>query len=237
MMTARLTHLLVTFPLVALPVAAMTVSGAHASGAAAEAVRILTRAQAANDKCTILSPAERNELQRYAARAEIAATSQGAVKSAKAAAAAGKADGAGVTCSPDTQADVRETLDAARQAIAASKRPATGTPQTERRKRRQVERVETRAGEPVRHGGDGLGFYTRVVRAYYLERQCKSLSQSDARRFWRGIVDLHNVTVAANGKRAVARVMASAESGAGGSSCSQNVEAQIRRGYEEVVSR
>ena len=79
MMTARLTHLLVTFPLVALPVAAMTVSGAHASGAAAEAVRILTRAQAANDKCNILSSAERNELQSCAAQSEIAAISEGAV--------------------------------------------------------------------------------------------------------------------------------------------------------------
>ena len=72
----KLTYLLVTLPLMVLPATAFAVKPALASTAAEEAVRILSRAKAADRQCDILSSSERSELSRYTARAEVAAASQ-----------------------------------------------------------------------------------------------------------------------------------------------------------------
>ena len=236
MFKPKLTWLLVTMPLLALTVTAIATKPVLAAGAAEEAVRILSRARAADNKCSYLTPDERNELQRYAARAEIAAASQGSASAAKSAAAAGRADGAGAYCSPDTKSDVRETLTAARQAIAATKTVAE-EPKAAKPKPRTAERTRIQRDDTRNPSGDSLGFYTKVVQAYYFERQCKSLPRADGKRFWRGIVRLHHATVAQNGKRAVAEVMARAESKASGTSCGSRILAEIRRGYGEVSSR
>ena len=236
MFKPKLTCLLVTLPMLALPMTAIVARPSIAAGAAEEAVRILSRARSADSKCSYLSAAERNELQRFTARAEIAAASQGSASTAKSAVAAGRAEGDGATCSPDTQADVRETLTAARQAVAAAT-PGTEEPKAEKPRRRAAERATTRRDDARTATGNGLGYYARVVQAYYFERQCKSLPNADGKRFWRGIVRLHHVTVAESGKPAVAKVMARAESKASGTSCNRNTMAVIRRGYGEIVSR
>ena len=224
MFKPRLPHLLLTLPLVVLSISTSTVRPALAASASEEAVRILSRARAIDSRCSYLAASERNELQRYHARAEIAATSQISADAAKAANAGGKSESGGVACSPDAEADVRETLDAARQAIADTKHVAVAPVPLSRKR-----------SEAAPSGGS-LGFYARTVRAYYLERECKSLGRADGDRFWRRIVDLHNSTVAANGKRAVAKVMANARNNAAGTSCSRNITAQIRRGYDEILS-
>ncbi len=236
MSTPRLPNLLVTLPLIVLAIATTSVTPTLAAGASEEAVRILSRARGIDTRCSYLTASERNELQRYHARAEIAATSQGSAAAAKAANASGRAESTGVNCSPDAQADVRETLDAARQAIASTKNVAP-VPPAQTRKRPAASTTAIRDIDPEGRDNAGLGFYARTIRAYYLERECKSLGRSAGDRFWRRIVDLHNSAVAANGKRAVAKVMANARNNAAGTSCSRNVEAQIRRSYEAILSR
>ncbi len=235
MPTPKLPYLL-TLPLLALSISAAAIVPAAAAGASEEAVRILTRARATDAKCSYLTAAERSELQRYSARAEIAATSQSSAAAAKSAMSAGKAESAGIACSIEAESDVRETLEAARQANEAAKQVAEAPAPQKKKPGAAQPKAEAR-DEPSQRVSKGLGFYAKVVGAYYLERECRSLSRSEAGRFWRRIADLHQSTVAANGKRAVVRVMANARNNASGTSCSRNVQARIRRGYEDVLSR
>lgn len=232
----KLAHLIVTLPLLtaALSVTAMKPAAA-AQGAAAEAVRILSRAHAADRKCGYLSAAERGELSRYSERAKIAAASQASAVAAKSAAAAGKAEAASGRCSAGLEADVRETLVAAREA-AASVGSSAKTKDTGVKPQRSAAagRDDDRAG---RLTGKGLKVYAKVVRAYYLERKCRSLPRGDANRFWKGVVALHKSTVAANGTKAVAQLMRHAESSARNASCGTNAEARIAQGYAEVSGR
>jgi hypothetical protein len=241
MLTSRLSRLLVTLPIMVVPIYAVAIGPAFSAGAADEAVRILTRARVADQKCNYLSSSERHELSRYTARAEIAAASQTSPQSAKAAASAGKADGNSQNCSPELNADVRETLSAAREAIAetdaAPEPEQKASADNSGRTGRKFLFTTADDGPPLRVTGGNLGRYSKVVKAYYLERKCRSLARGEAKRFWKGIVLLHRETVKNNGVRAVARVMQAAESGARGSPCGGNVEAQIRKGYTEILSR
>ena len=240
MLKSRLSRLLVTLPLLAMPLGMLTVNPAKATDTAAEeAVRILTRARGADQQCRYLSSAERNELSRYTVRAEIAAASQAPRAAARAASAAGLSDGKSATCSKDTEADVRETLVAAREAVAAARADEA---KSERVNSKPVKSMTAMAedndgDENRKLKGSSLGQYTRVVRAYYLERECRSLSRGEADRFWNGVVKLHKSAVRANGASAVARVMASAERRANGSSCGRSAQVQIRKGYNQVLSR
>lgn len=243
MLKLRFSRLLVTLPLLAMPLGVMGAIPAKAAGAAAEeAVRILNRARGADQQCSYLSSAEKNELSRYTARAEIAAASQASPSVAKAATAAGMKEGRSTSCTKDVEADVRETLEAAREAVAASDAESA---KPEKVSTKPVKRVAAMAGDDEEENSDdrvnlkrgNLGHYARVVHAYYLERECRSLSRRDADRFWNGVVRLHKSVLRTNGKSAVARVMASAERRASGSSCGKNAEAKIRQGYELALSR
>jgi hypothetical protein len=236
MFSPQPSHLMLTLPLLAVSAISAAVAPVAAAGASEDAVRILTRARVTDMRCSYLSSAERNELQRYTARAEIAAAGNVSPSAAKSAVAAGRAEGSGVACSTDAEADVRETLDAVRQANAAANRVAEATPPA-KRKLPAAERTAEMRKELSQRASKGLGFYARIVDAYYLERECRSLPRSDASRFWRQVADLHRETVVVNGKRAVAKVMAKAKGNAAGSSCGRNAQAQIRRGYEAVLSR
>lgn len=241
MLRSKFSRLVMTLPLLAMPLGMMAMNPAKAAGTAAEeAVRILTRARSADQQCRYLSSAEKNELSRYTARAEIAAASQASTSAAKAASAAGMSEGKSATCSKDTEADIRETLEAAREAVAVAKadeaKPVRVSAKPAKRVAEMAEDTED-DGEPMRLKGSSLGQYARVVRAYYLERECRSLPRRDADRFWNGVVKLHKSAVRANGKSAVARVMAAAERQASGSSCGRSAEAQIRKVYGQVLSR
>lgn len=228
----RMTKLKLTYLIVALPLLGMlTLQPALAAGgAAAEAVRILTRARAADHKCGYLSAAERNELSRFTARAKIAAASQSSAGAAKSAAAAGRAEGSLGRCSADSEADVRETLVAARDAIAAAAPPAKAG-------RSNKKTPAMAADKSQRPAGRGLKFYAAAVRAYYLERRCRSLPRNDAGRFWRGIVVLHKAAVSAHGKKAVAQVMQRAQSSVRNASCGTTSGTEIAKGYSGIASR
>lgn len=239
MAKTRIATLLVTIPLaVLLPgVAAKPVQAA--SAAAEEAVRLLSAAQATDRKCGYLNAAERQELSRYTARAEIAAASQASSKSARTAADRGAATGRAASCSSGMEADVRETLVAAREAVAAANAEASEERIAAGKKpgKAKAAAVAPKSVKPQVPAKGGLRLYARVVKAYYLERECLSLSRSDGSRFWRGVASLHREVLAQNGRTAVARVMAEAERGAAGTSCGANVQAQIERGYREIASR
>jgi hypothetical protein len=225
-------RLLIAVPLLVVPLTFLTASHASAApGAAEEAVRLLAKARAADGLCNYLSASERAELARYAARAEHAATSQAGADAAKSAARSGAAQGLAETCSADLKADVRETLVAAREAAASAgkSQPVKPTPA-----------AATPADQPPLRASDGnasLIHYKRAVRAYYLERECRSLSKAEATRFWTGIVRLHRKAVAANGVAAVKPLMLSAETRAKSLSCGKRAMVEIRRGYEDIVSR
>jgi hypothetical protein len=233
MMPNRFQRLLITLPLLALPLVAHAVTGAHAaSGAAEEAVRILSRAKAADGRCKLLSASERAELSGYAARAEVAAVSQSGAKAARKAAGEGVAQGASGGCGDDVKADVRDTLQAAREAMAAARTETADPAPTKRKLTDSTERKPVRTRNPK-----VLDRYASAVQAYYLERQCKSLSKSEQGRFWKGIVRLHKDAVMANGAGAVKPVMRQAERRAVGSGCGATALARIRAGYEEILSR
>ncbi|WP_373505639.1 hypothetical protein [Aestuariivirga sp.] len=231
----KLTYLLVTLPLMVLPAATLAVKPVLASTAAEEAVRILSRAKAADRHCNVLSFSERSELSRYTARAEVAAASQSSAGAARSAAGKGYAEGNGASCTAATTADVRETLEAAREAVAESNRQTAAAPAKRRApETRAAQKPETAS---TRSGGGGLGLYSRVVKAYYLERQCNSLSRFQVARFYDRVITLHRETVTQSGKSAVNRAVRNAERNAAGAKCSANELAQIERGYKGVSSR
>lgn len=233
MFLSKYSSFLVTLPLVLAPMASLAVKPAAAAASpAVEAVVILSKARAADGKCRFLTQTEKSELSRYAARAEIAAASQTSTADAKGATSAGAEQGRKAGCTPELEADVRETLQAAREAMvdAKGKRKAA---------RATVADPAPQSAEPriARGGNGGVALYARVVKAYYLERQCHSLDSGEARRFWKKIVKLHREALAEAGRGTVARLMASAEQRASASRCGTNALAQIRAGYDEVTSR
>lgn len=220
---------LVTLPLAAVPAALVLIQPAAAEVTAAqEALRILAQAQAADARCDYLAAPERRELKQYVARAALAATSQLSRSAAKAAKRQGTASGRSGTCSPAGAADVRDTLVAARVAIAAADgRRVPG--QSTAKETVQNSRDSTATASL----GDtaGLGGYGKVVKSYYAERKCRHLSRTDAGRFWKAIVRLHKEVVSEFGAGRVAPIMRKAEREANRLTCGPSSLALVSAGY------
>ena len=227
-----LSRYLITMPVALFPALVLFGGELHAQSAPAQqAVEILSRAKAADGKCQVLSAGERDELARYSARAEIAAASQVSVDKARAARSRGETAGKSADCSSNTTADVRETLTAAREAIAVTDAKPTA-PRVSKAK--PARKADPKPGKP---GGSGLSAYGQIVAAYYVERQCRHLSRGDADRFWRRIVKLHRATVARYGASAVAPLKRSAERQARRASCGTTTLSQVKSGFGEILSR
>ena len=218
-----------SLPLVGLPVILLLAGPAAAEVTAAhEAVRILAQARSADARCDYLSGAERRELSQYVARATLAANSQLSRAAAKAALRTGTAAGKREACSPAGAADVRDTLAAARAAIAAA----------DGRQIQEPPRSTETASQP---GGDapaadlgstaGLSGYGKMVKSYYAERKCRHLSKSDDGRFWKAIVRIHQGAVSSYGAARVAPVMRKAERDANRLSCGTTTFALVRAGF------
>lgn len=224
-------------PLVVL--AALTERAVAQVEAAEQAVLILARARSIDSRCNILSAGERSELTRYAARAEIAAASQVSAAAARAATDAGAAQAKSAGCSEQASADVRETLVAARTAIAAidarepKRRTAEATPESQASARREP--VEGDVVVEVPRGN--LKIYASSVRGYYVERRCRHLKDSDAKRYWQAIVRFHKSVVRAHGASRVAPVMRDAERAAGRGACGSATLALVRKGFAESQNR
>ena len=225
----RISNLLIALPILAMPLAAAGLRPAFAEGVAAqEAVQILTRARIADQRCQILQGAEHEELARYTARAEAAASQQISMEAAKSAVVAGAAEGSAATCDATTRSDVSETLVAARQAVKAAD---SGQMRLSR---------EQSGGQPDNAGGAETGqleFYAGQVKAYYLERKCRHLSAEQDMRYWKAIGHIHQAAVARNGASAVAPVMRRAETSATATSCGGETLVAVKAGFAGAIRR
>jgi len=226
----RLSRYLITLPVMLLPLVAAGARPGLADAAGVEqGVEILARAKAADSRCHILSEGERDELGRYAARAEIAAASRISVTAARTARSRGDAAGSAADCGATVATDVRDTLAAAREAIAAHGRKprpeisaATAASVADR-------------GPPA--GAPGLARYGRLAEAYYVERRCRHLSRGDADRFWRAIVRMHKLVLVSNGTAAVAPVLRRAERQSHSPGCGEATYAEVKAGFQEIQTR
>lgn len=203
-----------------------------ATAGAAQALQILTRARVSDERCHFLSAAQHDELARYTARAEVAASQQLSTGIASTAVRNGTAEGQAVACTDAAKADVAETLAAARQAVnAADGRRGSSPPP------RQVTRAAPETQPPGPRGRVGsLAYYGSQIRPYYLERRCRMLSPAQDARYWRAITRLHQATVARNGYAAVSALMHRAEVSASTRSCGGEALATIRAGYAAAVN-
>jgi hypothetical protein len=242
---------LITLPLLAMPFFAMKPATA-ASFTPLAAIELLAKSKAADAKCHHLASEEAQELSDYLARAEIAAATQTSVAETQGAIAAGRSSGAASLCGPQTLADVRATLNAAREAMAAIGND-NDEPQAEEPARQQVAaaapeeppkqksdpkpRFKAAEETPVKAPkGKGLTTYAAAAVGYYVDRRCRHLSAKEARRYYAGILKSHQSAVAASGKKAVGAMLRNAESEAGQVACGSRSAALVKGGYARAVN-
>lgn len=227
----------ICLPLLLLP--ALTVPALAQVEAAEQAVLILSRAKSIDSRCNILSASERSELTRYTARAEIAAASQVSASAARAANDAGAAQAKSAGCSAQASADVRETLVAARTAIAAidAREPKRQKIEAAPEKPVRTKREPVEGDELIAVPRGNLKSYASSVRGYYVERRCRHLPDADARRYWNAIVRFHKSVVRAHGASRVAPVMRDAERAASRVACGNATLALVKQGFAQSLRR
>ena len=249
----------ITLPLLAMPVSTLALkpAGAETVGPVA-ALELLAQSKAADARCHILFPNERDELSGYLARAEIAAAERMSVGVAQAAIASGKARGASSLCDTRAAVQMRATLEAAREATSGSAEPETAVASSEPpavqraiadppvRKIKPVAEAQPRkrlfsfkaekqaVALPVK---GSLQRYAREAAAYYADRKCRHLSSKAATSFWNGVVIRHRAAVAVHGSNAVAAVLANAQVQANSWGCGRQVNAAIGDGYASSQQR
>lgn len=217
-----LRRLMLIVPLLALPAA----PGLAAELSAAEGLEILAMAKTADSRCKVLSRSEHAELASYESRAEMAALTLLDRGTRSKAIAAGKARGRSVTCSASLARDIRDTLGAAREAVAQADR---SQPQAEPR-RAAVAPPQGQAA-PL-----SLAAYGTVIRPYYADLRCRSLGKAEAARYWRAIVRLQRGMVAKFGASAVAAAQARARGAAQRLGC-QEVATAAAAGIAQIENR
>ena len=228
---ARLMHILITLPLMAVPVSLLAADSAHAATLSQmDALRLLAKSKAADTKCRVLAPADSDELGSYLARAEVAVTQRGSVQDAQGTIAVGRSLGDGAACDSRTAAEITDTLDAARRAMAAVAERETTREQDSKRPRRVAVETErtaaTRQPVTVKH-------YRDQAFAYYLERRCQHLSAREARSFWKSIVRQHKAALRNAGGKAVASALRKAEISADGMSCGAQSRRIVRAEFSQ----
>jgi len=172
-----------------------------------QAVKILVQARTADTRCRFLSKTLHNELVSYAARAEAAANGKIPASQVRAAVSAGTAAGRVMPCNDATRKDVAETLEAARDAI----RSADASPGESPDRTNDEEMISNSAGE----GEDAFAFsYQSLVKAYFVERRCRHLSEKQDIRFWKQVVGRQKSLARKLGTGAVARQTRAAEAAA-----------------------
>lgn len=227
----------ICLPLLLLP--ALTAPALAQVEAAEQAVLILARAKSIDSRCNILSASERSELTRYTARAEIAAASQVSASAARAANDAGAAQAKLAGCSAQASADVRETLIAARTAIAAIdvREPKRRKTEAAPEKPVRIKREPVEGDEVIEVPRGNLKSYASSVRGYYVERRCRHLPDSDAKRYWNAIVRFHKSVVRTHGASRVAPVMRDAERAASRGTCGNATLALVKQGFAQSLRR
>lgn len=230
----RLAKLLITLPVLVLPLwGAAPALKAQDVMPQIDALRQLAKSRAADGKCRVLASGEAEELSGYVARAEIAATGRQSVGEVKSAISLGKTLGGGAACSANTSEEIKATLDAARQAMAAV------TPSSRVAEEDDVAREETVVPErrirAPRPRNSSLASYGRQAFAYFVERRCEYLSRRDIRAFWAAVVREHRAALSTYGRRAVARAVRRAEAEAEQMECGARGRQIVRAEYTKLA--
>jgi hypothetical protein len=237
--------MLISLPLLLLPLATLPMKSAFAETVGIErALELLAKSVAVDGKCKVLSAAERDELSRYASRAEISGAEKTSVEHTRAALETGKRAGLATVCNNQSRADVKDTLEAAREAIKTVAQNDTLTvPDTKVTSQKPVINgqkptsvaISTNPGKPA--APNKLSAYSRVTEAYFLERRCSYLTRQQIMSFYKAVVRNHLAAIARFGKAAVSSARRSAEVNANSQSCNGAGEARVKAGYAEMASR
>jgi hypothetical protein len=232
-------QMLITLPLLAAPFVAMKPAAAEPFTPLA-AVELLAKSKAADAKCHFLGGDEAQELSDYVARGEIASAQQTSVSETQAAMAQGRKQGAAAACGEAAKADLRETLLAAREAMAAvdaGQSPPADAAAPEPAKKQKTQALKAAPPlEEKRATLPGLDGYGGKAFAYYLDRRCGHLSRAQARRFYSAIIRMHGEALASSGKAPVARALRAAEAKAKTVSCGSQSAGLVKSGYAGAVN-
>jgi hypothetical protein len=223
----KLARLVISLPLLIVPLAGLVHQPAQAGElSAAQGLTILAMAQTADRRCHVLSAAEHGELASYRSRAEMAALTLVSKQQRNTAIAEGVARGKAAPCTAATAADIRETLKAAREAVAA----ADGRVPDSKPDSVDVMKPAGSA-DPVT-----LATYTRLVKPYFADLRCHNLSGGDARRYFRAVVRLQRGMIKKFGTPAVADAQLKAKRAANGMSCKAAGPAAVQ-GLADITGR
>jgi hypothetical protein len=224
----RFLHILITLPLIVSPLSILAADTTAADTLSQmDALRLLAKSKAADDKCKVLGASESDELGSYLARAEVAATERNSVQDAQGTISVGRTLGGSVACDSATSAEVNDTLDAARRAMAAVEESDARRARWSRAPDVQEERqAESRSRLPVT-----IKRYRQQAFAYYVERRCRHLSARQARSFWLDIIQQHRAAMRQSGRKAVIAATKSAEAEANELSCGSTSRRIVRAEY------
>lgn len=203
-----------------------------------EAVRLLAKARAADLKCEIFNADERDELSSYVARAEVAAVERGTVTAAQTALKQGGAEGEAAPCGGVLAKEARDTLAAARKAIAAADASEDDQAAEEPGPLPSKAKIETAQkpkleDTPLKQEGL-MARYAAAAEAYYVERRCTYLSRREVGEFYAAIVSNHRAAVKRFGVSAVKAAIAKAESRAARQRCNSAAETRIASAYRTL---
>ncbi|HTN96772.1 MAG TPA: hypothetical protein VL101_07330 [Nordella sp.] len=230
----RLAKLLITLPVLALPLwGAAPALEAQEVMPQIDALRQIAKSRAADGKCRVLAPGEAEELSGYLARAEIAATGRQSVGEVKSAISLGKTLGGSSACTANTSDEIKATLDAARQAMAAVS-PSSRVAEEDDVAREETVVPERRIRAP-RPRNSSLAGYGRQAFAYFVERRCEYLSHRDVRAFWAAVVREHRAALSTYGRRAVVRTVKQAQAEADRVECGAKGRQMVRAEYTKLA--
>jgi len=224
----RLSYLLITLPLLGAPVS--TLGAKHLAAATAsplEALELLAKSSAIDSKCRTLATGDRYELNGYLARAEVASTARYSVEDARSAVASGRQQGEAASCSPYSKGEVRDTLWAAREAMAKVKSRSSSS------KNRKAISAGKLPRQPARAMRLTLKAYESLATAYFVERRCRHLSRGEVRDFWRRTVRDYQATVRTYGVYAVRRAQNNAEAKAQNFDCNGSSVRLVRAAFTQ----
>jgi hypothetical protein len=228
----KLSHLMISLPLMAVPLSVIGLKPVAAQTVTpVEALELLAKSSAVDAKCKVLPQTEREELNGYLAKAEVATTARSSVDDAKTAIMLGRKSGEVAACGPASAGEVAGTLAAAREAMAEVRRPRSSSMRA-RKVARYAPRDTAQPAQIEIRGSSGLKLYARQVMAYYVERRCKHLSAGSARNFWRRIVSSYESAVRSYGPQRVARIQSRAEADAGTWNCGERSVRLVEAAYD-----
>lgn len=227
----RILRLLMTLSALALPLAAVAAKPAQTALSAEQGLTILAKAQVADGRCNVLSKAEYRELSTYRARAEAASAGFMNAKKAAAAIAKGKAQGRAAPCNDATRSDIRETLVAARQAVAE----ADGVMPRPEKPEVIVDPVEKMLPKG-KAKALALPEYRELTMPYFVDLRCKQLGGRKARNYYEAIKDLQAAMIRQHGTPAVASAQSRAQREAKSVKCGAGSLRMAQSGYAAIVS-